>query len=77
MKNLKQLKENEDYLILSGKMGEEIYVLDRKVGGYTAYFKDFPKMVTQGETMDEAQECLWNTLYDTLKYFFKDKKQKN
>lgn len=50
-----------------------MFIKDPKQGGYTTFFKDFPKLVAQGETVEEAQENLWNALYDTLKYFF-DKK---
>jgi len=52
-----------------GKFGLEIYVLDEKQGGYTAFFKDFQNIIAQGETLDEAQLNLWNTVYDVLKNF--------
>jgi predicted RNase H-like HicB family nuclease len=53
----------------SGKLGKEIYVLDEKQGGYTAFFLEFSNIVTQGETIKEAQTNLWNTLFDVLKNF--------
>jgi hypothetical protein len=52
-----------------GRLGPEIYVWDEKLGGYTAFFLDFSNIVTQGETIDEAQKNLWNTVYDILKNF--------
>ena len=52
----------------TGKLGEEIYVKDQKVGGYTAFFKDFSNIASEGETLKEAQKNLWNTLYDVLKH---------
>lgn len=57
--------------IKKGKLGEEIYVKDEKIGGYTSFFKDFSNIVSQGETLKEAQKNLWNTLYDVLKYKLK------
>lgn len=56
-------------LIRTGKLGQEIYVKDVKQGGYTAFFKDFSNIVTQGETIEEAQTNLWNTVHDVLKNF--------
>jgi len=53
----------------NGKFGKEIYVKDLKIGGYTGFFKDFPNIITQGETIKETQQNLWNTVYDVLKYF--------
>lgn len=63
------------YSILEGRFGDEIYVSDPKEDGYTAYFKDFPKIVTQGKTIKEAQERLWMATYDVVKFFFNDKKK--
>ena len=58
-------------IIRKGKLGTEIYVEDKNAGGYTAYFKDFPKLVTQGETIKEAQKHLWNAMYDALQFLLK------
>jgi hypothetical protein len=62
------MKMKFKYKTRTGKLGKEIYVEDPKMGGYTGFFKDFPAIVTQGETIKEAQERLWNTTFDTLKY---------
>jgi len=53
-----------------GYLGKEIYIEDPQFGGYTAYFEDFPKIVVQGEDIDEARINLWNAMYDVLKSFF-------
>jgi predicted RNase H-like HicB family nuclease len=58
-------------VIRTGKLGTEIYVRDPKQGGFTGFFKDFPNIITEGETIDEAQKNLWNTIYDVLKYHIK------
>jgi hypothetical protein len=59
----------EKYTIKTGKFGKEFYIEDPNLGGYTAFFKDFPNIVTQGETIKEAQTHLWNTTHDVLKHF--------
>jgi hypothetical protein len=59
------------YTIKTGKLGNEIYVEDPKTGGYTAYFKDFPSIISEGETIEIAQVNLWNTTYDILKSLIK------
>lgn len=66
-------KDKIQYGIRKGKFGDEIYLKDIKQGGYTGYFNDFPQMVTQGETIKEAQNRLWNIAYDTLKFLLHDK----
>jgi hypothetical protein len=55
--------------IKHGKLGDELYVGSNKESGYTAYFRDFPQIVSQGETIKEAQQKLWNTVYDVLRNF--------
>jgi hypothetical protein len=45
-----------------------IFVEDKNVGGFTAYFKEFPEIVTQGETTEDAIQNLRNTIYDVFKY---------
>jgi hypothetical protein len=59
------------HIVIEGRLGDEVYVEDPKIGSYTAFFKDFPKMVTQGNTIEEAQDNLWKILYDVMQYFFK------
>jgi predicted RNase H-like HicB family nuclease len=62
----------------TGKLGTEVYIEDEKLGGYTVYFEDFPNIVSQGETFEEAEQNLWNTLFDVLKYLLeKDKTKKS
>jgi predicted RNase H-like HicB family nuclease len=57
-----------------GSLGTEIYVQDPSVGGYTAFLSDFPEIVTEGETIEEAQQNLWNTIFDVLKYYLSKQK---
>ena len=45
-----------------------IFVEDLKVGGFTVYFKEFPDIISQGETQKEALENIKNTVYDVFKY---------
>jgi predicted RNase H-like HicB family nuclease len=59
--------------VKEGKLGYEIYVSDSINEGYTAYFLEFSKLVTQGKTIKEAQRRLWNAAYDILKNFFTNK----
>ena len=62
-----------NHFIRKGKLGTEIYIPDKNQKGYTAFFKDFSNIVTQGETIKEAQQNLWNTVFDILKNFLKNK----
>lgn len=62
------------YVVINGKLGDEIYVKDPKDGGYTAYFKDYPQMVTEGNTINDAQDRLWGTAYDTFRFLLGNKK---
>jgi hypothetical protein len=41
--------EKQSHYTLKGKLGNEIYVPDSKVGGYTACFSDFPEIIAEGE----------------------------
>lgn len=41
-----------------------IMVKDPKVGGYTAFFKQLPHIIAEGETTDEAFDNLINAMYD-------------
>jgi hypothetical protein len=61
----------EQYITKEGKFGKEIYVRDYNLGGYTAYFVDFPNIAAEGETIEEAEINLWNTVYDVLKHLTK------
>ena len=57
-------KENEN-------LGMEIYVEDPILGGFTSFFKDFPDIVAEGETKEEARKNLWAAAHDVLKYLIK------
>lgn len=59
--------------IRKGKFGTEIYMEDLTVGGFTAFFNDFTNIVSQGETIKEAQNNLWNTAYGVMRYYAKKK----
>ena len=41
-----------------------VLVQDPKIGGYTAYFKQFPDIVAEGDTDDEAMKNLTDAVYD-------------
>ena len=62
-------------VVKHGRLGDELYVGSNQESGYTAYFRDFPQIVTQGESIKEAQTNLWNTVYDVLKHFVTPKKK--
>lgn len=64
----REVIEGVDMYTRKGKLGKEIYVKDMEIGGYTAYFKEFPNVITQGETRKEARKNLWNTLHDVIKH---------
>lgn len=53
-----------------GKLGIEIYVKDPELG-YTAFFGEFPKVISEGKTIKEAQMNLWNAIYDLMKHHIK------
>jgi len=63
-------------VVRHGKLGDELYIGTNQGIGYTAYFRDFPQIVTQGETIKDAQTRLWNALYDVLQYFVKKEENK-
>ena len=44
-----------------------IYVEDPK-GGFTVFFKEFPNVVSEGDTQDEALFNLQKTMYDVYSY---------
>ncbi len=52
----------------NANLGMEIYVEDFKQGGFTAFFKDFPEILAEGETKEEARKNLWAAAHDVLKY---------
>lgn len=60
---------SESYETRKGNLGLELYIKDPNIGGYTAYFVDFPEIVTEGDTIEKAQENLWNVVYDFLKFY--------
>jgi len=45
-----------------------ILVEDPKVGGYTSFFAQFPEILAQGETEDEATENLFKTVSIVFKH---------
>ena len=48
-----------------------VLVQDPKIGGYTAYFKQFPDIVAEGDPDDEAMKNLTDAVYDV--FMFKGK----
>ena len=53
-----------------------VMVEDPKLGGYTAFFKQIPNIIAEGESSDEAFENLMNALHDVFQYQ-KDKEVEN
>jgi len=45
-----------------------ILVEDKVIGGFTVYFKEFPDIISQGETQSEALQNIENTVFDVFKY---------
>ena len=45
-----------------------IYVEDEKIGGYTIFFKEFPDIMSQGETKEDALDNIIRTVHDVFKY---------
>ena len=45
-----------------------VMVEDKKLGGYTAFFKQFPEVVVEGENEKEAMSTLIETLQLVLKH---------
>lgn len=71
------MKKKAIYKIINGKLGEEIYIKDEKTDGYTGYFKEFPSLLSKGNTIKETRKRLWDAAYDVLKHLignFKNKK---
>lgn len=44
-----------------------ILIEDPKIGGFTAYFEEFPNIMAEGKTSKEAEINLTNALHDILK----------
>ena len=44
-----------------------IYVEDPK-GGFTIFFKEFPNVISEGETKEEALDSLQRTMHDIYSY---------
>jgi predicted RNase H-like HicB family nuclease len=44
-----------------------IMVEDPKVCGYTAFFKIFPNIISEGETVEEAENNLLDAFHDVFK----------
>jgi predicted RNase H-like HicB family nuclease len=47
---------------------DSVLVQDRKSSGYTAFFKQFPEVIAEGNSEQEALTNLVNTLHDALDY---------
>jgi hypothetical protein len=45
-----------------------IYVEDEKIGGYTVFFKEFPNIISEGETKEDALDNITRTVHDVFKY---------
>ena len=45
-----------------------ILVEDPEIGGFTAFFKQFPNILSEGKTQNEAIRKLLHTLHDVFKY---------
>jgi hypothetical protein len=45
-----------------------IMVEDPKIGGYTAFFKQFPDIIAEGCSEDEVMNNLMNTVHDVFDY---------
>lgn len=47
---------------------DAILIRDRNLNGFTAYFKQFPNIIAEGEDQDKAMENLFNALHDFFKF---------
>lgn len=45
-----------------------ILIEDKVLGGYTAFFKQFPKIIAEGDDADKATENLINAVNDVFMY---------
>jgi hypothetical protein len=50
------------------EMKDEVIFVKDKNGGYTAWFKEIPDVISQGETKKEAYHNLILTLHDIVKW---------
>lgn len=48
---------------------EIIMIEDETQGGFTAYLKRFPEIISQGDTIEEAKKNLAATVHDVVMYF--------
>ena len=47
---------------------EVVLIEDKKIGGYSGYFKQFPNVFSEGETQEELINNLFNALHDIFEY---------
>jgi hypothetical protein len=45
-----------------------IYVEDEKIGSYTVFFKEFPNIISEGETKEDALDNIIKTVHDVFNY---------
>ena len=45
-----------------------ILVKDPKIGGFTAFTKQFPNILAEGDTQNDAVKKLMDTIHDVFKY---------
>lgn len=45
-----------------------VLVQDPRIGGFTAFFKQFPDVITEGDNEKEAIENLLNAIHDVFEY---------
>jgi len=41
---------------------------DKITGSYTVYFKEFPEIISEGKTMEDALQNIINSIFDVYKY---------
>jgi len=44
-----------------------IMVRDKKLGGYTAFLKELPSVIVEGETVGKAQKNLADAIWDIVR----------
>ena len=44
-------------------------------GGFVVTFRDIPEAITQGDTEGEAMEMAQDVLYNSMEFYFEDKRQ--
>jgi len=49
-------------------VGNAVLVQDIKIGGYTAYFKQLPNIIAEGDTDNEAMKNLTDAVYDVFMF---------